>query len=301
MDVLVELILKKTASGSAPGGPVLDNSDGAVLSIDHAVQQPASMKEPIQRIGSAACVFGWFDTVGLWLNQQDGQTVWRPVRKAGEYCPRLRLEPLHPPSATEASRKPGDNGNGSDLRPQTRETRNRGWLRRTRFRSHRLWPRYDLPATSMLSESAAPAYASKIAGKWLLLHDESIQKAPANIDRNRGLDPLGCTGTFTDRAPFAIDPLFQEIQREAEVPSARTGAGRRRRHRLRLGRFVHQLGVQRRCLYSIQRCHPQLDARFADGRPLAAATGHSVAQSTGASRSDKNAVPNRSSLSSPTQ
>jgi hypothetical protein len=152
-------------------------------------------------------------------------------------------------------------------------------------------PRYDLPATSMLLESTGPAYASKIPGKWVLVHDESIGKASANIDANGDLRTywVALEPSLTGHLRHTIDPLFQEIQREAEMPSAdvmaQTGA---------TGVIVvrlDELSISWACSEGTYTASSTvtlgLDVRFADGRPLAAAMGHSVAQSHGVGRSGK--------------
>ena len=297
MDVLVELIEPQVGLG--PGGPVLDNCDSTVLSMTITVQATRlNEKKPIysESVGAACASSVSFDTVGLWLNQQGalGGVLESCYGKLASTVLDYDSNPYTHRPQLKLPGSPATTGTVRDTsRPQLKRPETAGGfvapdsgpiVSGTR-------PRYDLPATSMLSESAAPAYASKIAGKWLLLHDESIQKAPANIDANGDLRThwVALEPSLTGHLSRTIDPLFQEIQREAEVPSAdqlvQTGAA---------GVIVVRLdglSISWECSEGAYTASStvalSLDARFADGRPLAAATGHSVAQSTGASRSDK--------------
>jgi hypothetical protein len=299
MDVLVELIEPQVGLG--PGGPVLDNCDSTVLSMTITVQAThLNEKKPIysESVGAVCASSVSFDTVGLWLNQEGAlreelEPCYAKLASlafdydSNPYTHRPQLKLPGSPATTgvgtvrDTSRpplkRPKTAGGfiASDSGPIVSDTR----------------PRYDVPATSMLSESAVPAYGSKIAGKWVLVHDESIQKAPANIDANGDLRTywVALEPSLTGHLSRTIDPLFQEIQREAEVPSAdrmaQTGAA---------GVIVvrlDELSISWQCGEGAYTASSTvtlgLDARFADGRPLAAATGQSVAQSHGVGLSDK--------------
>jgi hypothetical protein len=95
--------------------------------------------------------------------------------------------------------------------------------------------------------------------------------------------------SLTGHLRRTIDPIFQEIQTELEVPSAdrlaQIGAAAVIVVRL------DELSISWECSEGAYTASSSvtlsLDARFADGSPLAATTGHSLAQVTGARSSDK--------------
>jgi hypothetical protein len=125
----------------------------------------------------------------------------------------------------------------------------------------------------------------------VLVHDESVRNASANIDANGDLRTywIALEPALTEHLRRTIDPLFQEIQTEPEVPSADRLA--------QIGATavivvrLDELSIRWECsegAYTVSSSVTlSLDARFADGRPLAADTGHSLAKITGARRSDQ--------------
>jgi hypothetical protein len=152
-------------------------------------------------------------------------------------------------------------------------------------------PLYDLPAASTATESALPAYDATIPGKWVLVYDPSIRMPAANIDAN------GDVRTYRI-APYpalkwylrhTIEPLFQEIQTEVKVPAASRLAPMGAAGAI----VVHldDLSVRWNCVEGAYTASStvtvSLDARFADGRPLAAGTDYAVAQSNSVGRSDE--------------
>jgi hypothetical protein len=297
--VLVELIEPQVGLGASV--PVLDNCHHTFLYVTLTVQAtPLNEKKAIysESVRAVCTSFVSFDTVGLWLNQEGA------LREELEPCyaklaslafdydsnpythrPQLKLpgspattgvETVRDTSRPQLQRpETADGFVAPDSGPLVADTR----------------PRYDLPATSMLLKSKAPAYASKILGEWVLVHDESIRKAAANIDANGDLRTywVALEPSLTGHLRHTIDPLFQEIHREAEMPSAdvmaQTGA---------TGVIVvrlDELSISWECSEGTYTASSTvtlgLDVRFADGRPLAAAMGHSVTQSHGVGRSGK--------------
>ena len=265
MDAVVELAQPVVALGGAD--PKGDNCDYANLSLSVNVRATRIKDRRViydESVVQSCVSHASFDTVGRWLDEP-GALASDLAPCAGSLASKVLDYDSNPYTHRPQLKLPNgskraDGFVAPDSGPIVSGTR----------------PRYDLPAASTATESALPAYDATIAGKWVLVYDPSIRMPAANIDANGDVRTyrVALEPSLKWYLRHTIEPLFQEIQTEVEVPSASRMA--------QMGAIgvivvqVDELSVRWDCVEGAYTASStvtlSLDARFADGRPLAAAT-----------------------------